>query len=160
MTHLPCPDTASSRSHTRAHTHTRITHRRRSVSVESGDRLDARRAFETALTRALASAHGAVGGAVDAEVLEGSVAVVSGGDGEGGVGGSSSGAPPVSAGSPSTDTVRLAGVVKAPASAEVKITSALAACHPDGARVVARAADLVALGIDARAATRRAVVGA
>jgi hypothetical protein len=126
------------------------------VSVESGDRPDARRAFETALTRALASAHGAVGGAVDAEVLEGSVAVVSGG------GGSSSGAVnAVSAGHDTpTDTVHLAGVVKAPASAEAKIVSALALCHPNRARVVARAADLVALGLDARAATRRAVMGA
>ena len=81
------------------------------MSVESGDRPDARRAFETALTRALASAHGVVGGAVDAEVLEGSVAVVSGG------GGSSSGAVnAVSAGHDTpTDTVHLAGVVKAPA---------------------------------------------
>lgn len=129
------------------------------MSVESGDRPDARRAFETALTRALASAHGAVGGAVDAEVLEGSVAVVSGG------GGSSSGAVnAVSAGHDThdtpTDTVHLAGVVKAPASAEAKIVSALALCHPNRARVVARAADLVALGLDARAATRRAVMGA
>lgn len=129
------------------------------MSVERGDRLDARRAFETALTRATARAHGVVGGAVDAEVLEESVAVVSGGDAEGGGGGSSSIGPSVRAGSPSTDTVRLAGVVKAPASAEATITSALAVCLPD-ARVIARAADLVALGIDARAVTRRAVTGA
>ena len=132
------------------------------MSVESGDRPDARRAFETALTRALASAHGAVGGAVDAEVLEGSVAVVSGGGGGGGGGGSSSGAVnAVSAGHDTpTDAVHLAGVVKAPASAEAKIVSALALCHPHRAHVVARAADLVALGLDARAVTRRAVMGA
>ena len=76
--------------------------------------------------------------------------------------GSSSGAVnAVSAGHDTpTDTVHLAGVVKAPASAEAKIVSALALCHPNRARVVARAADLVALGLDARAATRRAVMGA
>ena len=125
------------------------------MSVESGDRPDARRAFETALTRALASAHGVVGGAVDAEVTEGSVAVVSGG-----VGSSISAA--ISAGHDTrlTDTVHLVGVVKAPASAEAKIVSALTLCHPNRARVVARAADLVALGLDARGATRRAVMGA
>jgi len=121
------------------------------VSVESGDRPDARRAFETALTRALASAHGVVGGAVDAEVTEGSVAVVSGGVGSS-PGGGENDTP--------TDTVHLVGVVKAPASAEAKIVSALTLCHPNRARVVARAADLVALGIDARGATRRAVMGA
>ena len=127
------------------------------MSVESGDRPDARRAFETALTRALASAHGVVGGAVDAEVTEGSVAVVSGG-----VGSSSGGEKnAISAGHDTpTDTVHLAGVVKAPASAEAKIVSALTLCHPNRARVVARAADLVALGLDARGATRRAVQGA
>jgi len=122
------------------------------VSVESGDRPDARRAFETALTRALASAHGVVGGAVDAEVTEGSVAVVSGG-----VGSSPGG---VKKNDTPTDTVHLVGVVKAPASAEAKIVSALTLCHPNRARVVARAADLVALGLDARGATRRAVMGA
>jgi len=129
------------------------------VSVESGDRPDARRAFETALTRALASAHGVVGGAVDAEVTEGSVAVVSGGVGSS-PGGSEKNA--ISAGHDTrlTDTVHLVGVVKAPASAEAKIVSALTLCHPNRARVVARAADLVALGIDARGATRRAVMGA
>jgi len=123
------------------------------VSVESGDRPDARRAFETALTRALASAHGVVGGAVDAEVTEGSVAVVSGGVGS---------SPGLGLGHDTrlTDTVHLVGVVKAPASAEAKIVSALTLCHPNRARVVARAADLVALGLDARGATRRAVMGA
>lgn len=123
------------------------------MSVESGDRPDARRAFETALTRALASAHGVVGGAVDAEVTEGSVAVVSGGVG------SSPGGEHTTHDTP-TDTVHLVGVVKAPASAEAKIVSALTLCHPNRARVVARAADLVALGLDARGATRRAVMGA
>lgn len=123
------------------------------MSVESGDRPDARRAFETALTRALASAHGVVGGAVDAEVTEGSVAVVSGGVG------SSPGGEGYRHDTP-TDTVHLVGVVKAPASAEAKIVSALTLCHPNRARVVARAADLVALGLDARGATRRAVMGA
>ena len=122
------------------------------MSVESGDRPDARRAFETALTRALASAHGVVGGAVDAEVTEGSVAVVSGGVGS---------SPGLGLGHDTpTDTVHLVGVVKAPASAEAKIVSALTLCHPNRARVVARAADLVALGLDARGATRRAVMGA
>jgi hypothetical protein len=59
-----------------------------------------------------------------------------------------------------TKILHLVGVVKAPRDAERKIASALALCrHPERARVVARADDLVALGMDARALMRRAVRG-
>ena len=56
--------------------------------------------------------------------------------------------------------LHLVGVVKAPRDAERTIASALALCrHPERARVVARADDLVALGMDARVLMRRAVRG-
>ena len=120
---------------------------------------DARRALETALRRALFSAHGVVGGgSVVTEVLEATT--------------TRSVEPPNATMSliSEEDTeeeeekqntiLHLVGVVKAPRDAERTIASALALCrHPERARVVARADDLVALGRDARVLMRRTVRG-
>lgn len=122
--------------------------------------MDARRALETALRRALFSAHGVVGGgSVVTEVLEATTT-------------KASVEPPNAVMSliSEEDTeeeeekqntiLHLVGVVKAPRDAERTIASALALCrHPERARVVARADDLVALGMDARVLMRRAVRG-
>lgn len=111
--------------------------------------------METALRRALFSAHGVVGGgSVATEVLEATM--------------TRSVEPPNAVMSliSEEDTeeentiLHLVGVVKAPRESEGTIASALALCrHPERARVVARADDLVALGMDARALMRRAVRG-
>ena len=141
--------------------------------MASGDAsFDATRALETAARRALFSAHGVVrGGSVATEVLE--ATTTRGDDGENKKGG---GSKPIRMDPPNSspliseeDTeeentqkkiIHLVGVVKAPRDAERKIKSALALCrHPERARVVARADDLVALGMDARALMRRAVRG-
>jgi hypothetical protein len=135
--------------------------------VASGDAsFDATRALETALRRALFSAHGVVGGgSVATEVLE--ATTTRGDDGENGGGSKPIRDPPNATLISEEDTeeentkiLHLVGVVKAPRDAERKIASALALCrHPERARVVARADDLVALGMDARALMRRAVRG-
>jgi RNase P/RNase MRP subunit POP5 len=135
--------------------------------VASGDAsFDAARALETALRRALFSAHGVVGGgSVATEVLE--ATTTRGDDGENGGGSKPIRDPPNATLISEEDTeeentkiLHLVGVVKAPRDAERKIASALALCrHPERARVVARADDLVALGMDARALMRRAVRG-
>jgi RNase P/RNase MRP subunit POP5 len=135
--------------------------------VASGDAsFDAARALETALRRALFSAHGVVGGgSVATEVLE--ATTTRGDDSENGGGSKSIRDPPNATLISEEDTeeentkiLHLVGVVKAPRDAERKIASALALCrHPERARVVARADDLVALGMDARALMRRAVRG-
>jgi hypothetical protein len=137
--------------------------------VASGDAsFDATRALETATRRALFSAHGVVGGgSVATEVLEATTTrgVYSG---ENGGGSKPIRDPPNATLISEEDTeeentgkiLHLVGVVKAPRDAERKIASALALCrHPERARVVARADDLVALGMDARALMRRAVRG-
>jgi hypothetical protein len=136
--------------------------------VASGDAsFDATRALETATRRALFSAHGVVGGgSVATEVLE--ATTTRGDDGENGGGSKPIRDPPNATLISEEDTeeentgkiLHLVGVVKAPRDAERKIASALALCrHPERARVVARADDLVALGMDARALMRRAVRG-
>jgi RNase P/RNase MRP subunit POP5 len=134
--------------------------------VASGDAsFDATRALETALRRALFSAHGVVGGgSVATEVLE--ATTTRGDDGmndEGSKMTALTNATRISeedTEEESTKILHLVGVVKAPRDAERKIASALALCrHPERARVVARADDLVALGMDARALMRRAVRG-
>jgi hypothetical protein len=135
--------------------------------VASGDAsFDAARALETALRRALFSAHGVVGGgSVATEVLE--ATTTRGDDSENGGGSKPIRDPPNATHISEEDTeeestkiLHLVGVVKAPRDAERKIASALALCrHPERARVVARADDLVALGMDARALMRRAVRG-
>ena len=135
--------------------------------MASGDAsFDAARALETALRRALVSAHGVVGGgSVATEVLE--ATTTRGDDGENGGGSKPIRDPPNATLISEEDTeeentkiLHLVGVVKAPRDAERKIASALALCrHPERARVVARADDLVALGMDARALMRRAVRG-
>jgi RNase P/RNase MRP subunit POP5 len=135
--------------------------------VASGDAsFDAARALETALRRALFSAHGVVGGgSVATEVLE--ATTTRGDDSENGGGSKSIRDPPNATRISEEDTeeentkiLHLVGVIKAPRDAERKIASALALCrHPERARVVARADDLVALGMDARALMRRAVRG-
>jgi RNase P/RNase MRP subunit POP5 len=135
--------------------------------VASGDAsFDAARALETALRRALFSAHGVVGGgSVATEVLE--ATTTRGDDGENGGGSKPIRDPPNATLISEEDTeeentkiLHLVGVIKAPRDAERKIASALALCrHPERARVVARADDLVALGMDARALMRRAVRG-
>lgn len=135
--------------------------------MASGDAsFDATRALETALRRALFSAHGVVGGgSVATEVLE--ATTTRGDDGENGGGSKPIRDPPNATLISEEDTeeentkiLHLVGVVKAPRDAERKIASALALCrHPERARVVARADDLVALGMDARALMRRAVRG-
>jgi RNase P/RNase MRP subunit POP5 len=134
--------------------------------VASGDAsFDATRALETALWRALFSAHGVVGGgSVATEVLE--ATTTRGDDGmndEGSKMTALTNATRISeedTEEESTKILHLVGVVKAPRDAERKIASALALCrHPERARVVARADDLVALGMDARALMRRAVRG-
>jgi RNase P/RNase MRP subunit POP5 len=134
--------------------------------VASGDAsFDAARALETALRRALFSAHGVVGGgSVATEVLE--ATTTRGDDGmndEGSKMTALTNATRISeedTEEESTKILHLVGVVKAPRDAERKIASALALCrHPERARVVARADDLVALGMDARALMRRAVRG-
>lgn len=135
--------------------------------MASGDAsFDAARALETALRRALFSAHGVVGGgSVATEVLE--ATTTRGDDGENGGGSKPIRDPPNATLISEEDTeeentkiLHLVGVVKAPRDAERKIASALALCrHPERARVVARADDLVALGMDARALMRRAVRG-
>jgi RNase P/RNase MRP subunit POP5 len=135
--------------------------------VASGDAsFDAARALETALRRALFSAHGVVGGgSVATEVLE--ATTVRGDDSENDEGSKPIRDPPNATLISEEDTeeentkiLHLVGVVKAPRDAERKIASALALCrHPERARVVARADDLVALGMDARALMRRAVRG-
>lgn len=135
--------------------------------MASGDAsFDAARALETALRRALFSAHGVVGGgSVATEVLE--ATTTRGDDSENGGGSKSIRDPPNATLISEEDTeeentkiLHLVGVVKAPRDAERKIASALALCrHPERARVVARADDLVALGMDARALMRRAVRG-
>jgi hypothetical protein len=121
--------------------------------------------LETALRRALFSAHGVVGGgSVATEVLE--ATTTRGDDGmndEGSKMTALTNATRISeedTEEESTKILHLVGVVKAPRDAERKIASALALCrHPERARVVARADDLVALGMDARALMRRAVRG-
>ena len=132
----------------------------RAASVDDAASSDARRALETALRRALFSAHGVVGGgSVVTEVLEATTT-------------KASVEPPNAVMSliSEEDTeeeeekqntiLHLVGVVKAPRDAERTIASALALCrHPERARVVARADDLVALGMDARVLMRRAVRG-
>lgn len=135
--------------------------------MASGDAsFDAARALETALRRALFSAHGVVGGgSVATEVLE--ATTTRGDDGENDEGSKPIRDPPNATLISEEDTeeentkiLHLVGVVKAPRDAERKIASALALCrHPERARVVARADDLVALGMDARALMRRAVRG-
>lgn len=135
--------------------------------MASGDAsFDAARALETALRRALFSAHGVVGGgSVATEVLE--ATTVRGDDSENDEGSKPIRDPPNATLISEEDTeeentkiLHLVGVVKAPRDAERKIASALALCrHPERARVVARADDLVALGMDARALMRRAVRG-
>lgn len=134
--------------------------------MASGDAsFDAARALETALRRALFSAHGVVGGgSVATEVLE--ATTTRGDDGmndEGSKMTALTNATRISeedTEEESTKILHLVGVVKAPRDAERKIASALALCrHPERARVVARADDLVALGMDARALMRRAVRG-
>lgn len=135
--------------------------------MASGDAsFDAARALETALRRALFSAHGVVGGgSVATEVLE--ATTTRGDDGENGGGSKPIRDPPNATLISEEDTeeentkiLHLVGVIKAPRDAERKIASALALCrHPERARVVARADDLVALGMDARALMRRAVRG-
>lgn len=136
--------------------------------MASGDAsFDATRALETATRRALFSAHGVVGGgSVATEVLE--ATTTRGDDGENGGGSKPIRDPPNGTLISEEDTeeentgkiLHLVGVVKAPRDAERKIKSALALCrHPERARVVARADDLVALGMDARALMRRAVRG-
>ena len=134
--------------------------------MASGDAsFDATRALETALRRALFSAHGVVGGgSVATEVLE--ATTTRGDDGmndEGSKMTALTNATRISeedTEEESTKILHLVGVVKAPRDAERKIASALALCrHPERARVVARADDLVALGMDARALMRRAVRG-
>ncbi len=135
--------------------------------MASGDAsFDATRALETALRRALFSAHGVVGGgSVATEVLE--ATTTRGDDGENGGGSKPIRDPPNATLISQEDTeeentkiLHLVGVVKAPRDAERKIKSALALCrHPERARVVARADDLVALGMNARALMRRAVRG-
>ena len=135
--------------------------------MASGDAsFDAARALETATRRALFSAHGVVGGgSVATEVLE--ATTTRGDDGENGGGSKPIRDPPNATLISEEDTeeentkiLHLVGVVKAPRDAERKIASALALCrHPERARVVARADDLVALGMDARALMRRAVRG-
>jgi hypothetical protein len=137
--------------------------------VASGDAsFDAARALETATRRALFSAHGVVGGgSVATEVLE--ATTTRGDDGENGGGSKPIRDPPTGptredseedTEEENTKILHLVGVVKAPRDAERKIASALALCrHPERARVVARADDLVALGMDARALMRRAVRG-
>jgi RNase P/RNase MRP subunit POP5 len=135
--------------------------------VASGDAsFDAARALETALRRALFSAHGVVGGgSVATEVLE--ATTTRGDDSENDEGSKPIRDPPNATLISEEDTeeentkiLHLVGVVKAPRDAERKIASALALCrHPERARVVARADDLVALGMDARALMRRAVRG-
>jgi RNase P/RNase MRP subunit POP5 len=134
--------------------------------VASGDAsFDAARALETALRRALFSAHGVVGGgSVATEVLE--ATTTRGDDGmndEGSKMTALTNATRISeedTEEESTKILHLVGVVKAPRDAERKIASALALCrHPERARGVARADDLVALGMDARALMRRAVRG-
>lgn len=135
--------------------------------MASGDAsFDATRALETATRRALFSAHGVVGGgSVATEVLE---ATTTRGDDGDGAGSKPIRDPPNATLISEEDTeeentgkiLHLVGVVKAPRDAERKIASALALCrHPERARVVARADDLVALGMDARALMRRAVRG-
>jgi len=138
--------------------------------VASGDAsFDAARALETATRRALFSAHGVVGGgSVATEVLE-ATTTSSGDDGENGGGSKPIRDPPNATREDSEEhteeentgkILHLVGVVKAPRDAERKIASALLLCrHPERARVVARADDLVALGMDARALMRRAVRG-
>lgn len=135
--------------------------------MASGDAsIDTARALETALRRALFSAHGVVGGgSVATEVLE--ATTVRGDDSENDEGSKPIRDPPNATLISEEDTeeentkiLHLVGVVKAPRDAERKIASALALCrHPERARVVARADDLVALGMDARALMRRAVRG-
>lgn len=137
--------------------------------MASGDAsFDAARALETATRRALFSAHGVVGGgSVATEVLE--ATTTRGDDGENGGGSKPIRDPPTGptredseedTEEENTKILHLVGVVKAPRDAERKIASALALCrHPERARVVARADDLVALGMDARALMRRAVRG-
>ena len=135
--------------------------------MASGDAsFDATRALETALRRALFSAHGVVGGgSVATEVLE--ATTTRGDDSENDEGSKPIRDPPNATLISEEDTeeentkiLHLVGVVKAPRDAERKIASALALCrHPERARVVARADDLVALGMDARALMRRAVRG-
>lgn len=135
--------------------------------MASGDAsFDAARALETALRRALFSAHGVVGGgSVATEVLE--ATTVRGDDSENDEGSKPIRDPPNATLISEEDTeeentkiLHLVGVVKAPRDAERKIASALALCrHPERARVGARADDLVALGMDARALMRRAVRG-
>lgn len=134
--------------------------------MASGDAsFDAARALETALRRALFSAHGVVGGgSVATEVLE--ATTTRGDDGmndEGSKMTALTNATRISeedTEEENTKILHLVGVVKAPRDAERKIASALALCrHPERARVVARADDLVALGMDARALMRRAVRG-
>ena len=134
--------------------------------MASGDAsFDAARALETALRRALFSAHGVVGGgSVATEVLE--ATTTRGDDGmndEGSKMTALTNATRISeedTEEESTKILHLVGVIKAPRDAERKIASALALCrHPERARVVARADDLVALGMDARALMRRAVRG-
>ena len=135
--------------------------------MASGDAsFDATRALETAARRALFSAHGVVrGGSVATEVLE--ATTTRGDDSENDEGSKPIRDPPNATLISEEDTeeentkiLHLVGVVKAPRDAERKIASALALCrHPERARVVARADDLVALGMDARALMRRAVRG-
>ena len=135
--------------------------------MASGDAsFDAARALETALRRALFSAHGVVGGgSVATEVLE--ATTTRGDDSENDEGSKPIRDPPNATLISEEDTeeentkiLHLVGVIKAPRDAERKIASALALCrHPERARVVARADDLVALGMDARALMRRAVRG-
>ena len=134
--------------------------------MASGDAsFDAARALETALRRALFSAHGVVGGgSVATEVLE--ATTTRGDDGmndEGSKMTALTNATRISeedTEEENTKILHLVGVIKAPRDAERKIASALALCrHPERARVVARADDLVALGMDARALMRRAVRG-
>jgi hypothetical protein len=137
--------------------------------VASGDAsFDAARALETATRRALFSAHGVVGGgSVATEVLE--ATTTRGDDGENGGGSKPIRDPPTGptredseedTEEENTKILHLVGVVKAPRDAERKIASALALCrHPERARVVARADDHGARGMDARALMRRAVRG-
>lgn len=119
--------------------------------------------METALRRALVSAHGVVGGgSIETEVLEATTTrffsveppnavmrLISEEDTE-----------EEEEEEKQNTILHLVGVVKAPRDAERTIASALALCrHPERARVVARADDLVALGMDARVLMRRAVRG-
>ena len=117
--------------------------------------------METALRRALFSAHGVVGGgSIETEVLEATTTRFFSVEPPNAVMRLISEEDTEEEEEKQNTILHLVGVVKAPRDAERTIASALALCrHPERARVVARADDLVALGMDARVLMRRAVRG-